>query len=124
MKALISNHRAKAISTALFFIGLAIVAFRGSWWPEIMLVIGIPLAIRQLLTGRLWDMGISIVVFGGVFFFSDYNLSWNIVLPVIFIIAAIFILGREFLQGRPLTEEEQDSDLNIEIEEEEHEDDQ
>ncbi len=120
-QALISKKRAKAISVALFLIGLAIISYLAAWWPGIMLVVGIPLALRQYLLGRHYDMGISLFVFVGVFVTVQFNISWEILLPVLFAIGGIYILFREFLESKePLAEEEED--INHEIEEEQHKD--
>lgn len=120
-KALTSKKRAKAISVALFLIGLAIISYLAAWWPGIMLVVGIPLALRQYLLGRHYDMGISLFVFVGVFVTVQFNISWEILLPVLFAIGGIYILFREFLESKePLAEEEED--INHEIEEEQHKD--
>ncbi len=120
-KALISKKRAKTISVALFLIGLAIVSYLAAWWPGIMLAVGIPLALRQYLLGRHYDLGISLFVFVGVFVTVQFNISWEILLPVLFAIGGIYILCREFLESKePLAEEEED--INHEIEEEQHKD--
>ncbi|MDN3504518.1 MAG: hypothetical protein P0S95_02945 [Rhabdochlamydiaceae bacterium] len=112
-----SKKRAKVISSALFLFGLAFLAYFESWWPGIMLVIGIPLAIRQAMLGRYYDMIISLVVFIGVFCTAQYDVSWKILLPVVFVLAAIYILGREFFSSKMSDEDEDEEDLNHEIEE-------
>jgi hypothetical protein len=99
-KQLCSLKRAKQTSLALFFIGLAVVSMLGAWWPGIMLAVGIPLAIRQVLLGRRDDMIISLVVFGGVFFAAEYNLGWRILLPVLFAVGGIYIFFREVFEGK------------------------
>lgn len=119
MKRKSSQRRAQSVSTALFLLGLAIVSFTKSWWPNIMLVIGIPIAVRQYLLGRFHDMMISVLVFGGVYVTLNYEISWNILLPVIFLTAAIYVLFREFLETRSDTEVEKEEELNLEIEIEE-----
>lgn len=120
-KILTSKKKAKAISVALFLIGLAIISYLAAWWPGIMLVVGIPLALRQYLLGRHYDMGISLFVFVGVFVTVQFNISWEVLLPVLFAIGGIYILFREFLESKePLAEEEED--INHEIEEDQHKD--
>ncbi|MBI3220770.1 MAG: hypothetical protein HYZ44_14745 [Bacteroidetes bacterium] len=117
--ALTSKKKAKAISVALFLISLAITSYLGTWWPSIMLVIGIPLALRQYLLGRHYDMGVSLFVFIGVFVTVQFDISWEILLPVLFAIGGIYILFREFLESKEgLAEEEED--INHEIEEDQH----
>ena len=114
----VSYKRAKAISSSLFLVGLAVVSFTQNWWPGILLVIGIPLALRQLLLGRVYDMFLSLVIFVGGFVVSGYQVSWEVVLPVIFIVAAIYTLAREFLDSNPSSEAELEESINKEIEEE------
>lgn len=115
-----SKKRAKSISFALFLIGLAILMFLKAWWPGIMLVVGIPLALRQYLLGRHYDMGVSLFVFVGVFVTVQFDISWEILLPVLFALGGVYILFREYLESEeePLAEEEED--INQEIEEEQH----
>ncbi len=118
-QALLSKKKAKAICIALFLIGLAIISYLAAWWPGIMLVIGIPLALKQYLLGRHYDMGISLFVFIGVFVTVQFDISWQVLLPVLFAIGGIYILSREFLEDKePLAEEEED--INHEIEEDQH----
>ncbi len=120
-KALTSKKKAKAIAVSLFLLGLAIISYLAAWWPGIMLILGIPLALRQYLLGRHYDMGISLFVFVGVFVTVQFDISWEILLPVLFAIGGIYILFREFLESKePLAEEEED--INHEIEEEQHRD--
>jgi hypothetical protein len=116
---LTSKRRAKVLSTALFLVGLAIISYLGTWWPGIMLAVGIPLALRQSLLGRHYDMGITLFVFLGVFVTVQFNIHWEVLLPVLFALGGIYLLAREFLENKePLAEEEED--INCEIEEEQH----
>lgn len=114
---LVSRKRARALSAALFLLGLAAVSLSGNWWPELMLVIGVPLALRQYLLGRSYDMLVSLLIFGGTYVLIKFKLPWDIFLPTIFIIGALYILCREFVESKEKTEEEVEEDLNHEIEE-------
>jgi len=114
---LTSKKKAHAISTALFLIGIAVLIFTGVWWPGIMLAIGIPLALRQYLLGRTYDMAISILIFIGSFVTVQFDISWRILLPVLFTLGALYILFREFFSPDPISEEEKEEDLQHEIEE-------
>jgi predicted membrane protein len=120
MHRIASKRRAKALSVALFLVGLAIVAYLNAWWPGIMLAVGLPLALRQYLLGRHYDMGVSLFVFIGVFITVQFNISWEILLPVLFALGGIYILFREYLESKeePMAEEEED--INQEIEEDQH----
>ncbi len=118
----VPQKRAKNLSAALFLIGLAIVSLTGSWWPGVMLAIGIPLALRQYLLGRFYDAFLSLVIFIGIFLAANLDFSWQVLLPVLFIIAAIYILIREFCNPYDTTEAEDEESLSLEITEEDEED--
>lgn len=113
----ISKRRAKAISLSLFFLGLAILTILDSWWPGIMLVIGIPLALRQFLLGRYYDMSLSLIIFIGSFIVAGYKVSWKVLLPVLFIIGALWILVREYVDSKFHHTDEDIEDISHEIEE-------
>jgi predicted membrane protein len=112
-----SDRTAKAYSLALFIAGLAILTYLRSWWPGIMLVVGIPLSLRQYLSGRHYDMYVTLFVSIGVFITVAFSISWEVLLPILFSIGAIYIFFREFLEGKPHTEVEEEEELNAEIEE-------
>jgi hypothetical protein len=114
---LTSHRKAHALSTALFLLGLAIVTFTQVWWPGIMLAVGIPLALRQYLLGRTYDMSISLLVFVGTFITVQFDISWQLLLPILFTLGAIYIFFREFLEESSETEAELEEDINHEIEE-------
>lgn len=115
---LTSKKRAQAFSTALFFLGLAILIFaQNDWWPGIMLVVGLPMALRQYLLGRSYDMAISLVVFVGTFITVQFDISWRIFLPILFTLGAIYILCREWMEARTEDEIEHDEDTLHELEE-------
>ena len=114
---LTSRRRAHRFSTALFLVGLAVLIYTNLWWPGIMLVIGLPMALRQFLLGRKYDMIVSLAVFVGTFVTIEYDISWQIFLPVLLTLGAIYMFLREMLEIRALSEEEREEDLNHEIEE-------
>jgi 4-hydroxybenzoate polyprenyltransferase len=120
MSRIVSQKRAKVLSIALFLIGLAIVSFLKAWWPGIMLAVGLPLALRQYLLGRPYDMGISLFVFVGVFITVQFDIAWEVLLPVLFALGGIYLLFREFSESDTVPLREQEEDINHEIEEEQH----
>jgi len=114
---LTSRKKAQMFYTILFFLGLVILIFTDVWWPGIMLVIGLPLALRQYLLGRMYDMTISLVIFIGTFITVQYDISWRIFLPILFSLGAIYILCRELLESATHSEIEEEEDFNHRIEE-------
>jgi 4-hydroxybenzoate polyprenyltransferase len=120
MSRIASKKRAKTLCAALFLIGIAIVSYLQAFWPGIMLAVGLPLALRQYLLGRPYDMGMTLFVFVGVFITVQFNISWEILLPVLFALGGIYILFREFLESKEEPLEEEEEDINQEIEEDQH----
>ena len=116
-KKIMSKKKAHALASAFFLIGLAILFYTGKWWPGIMLVVGLPLALRQYLLGKLYDMTISLIVFLGVFITVQFDIQWNILLPVLFTLGGIYIFFREFFGPKEENEKEKEEDINKEIEE-------
>jgi len=117
---LMSRKKAQALSLILFLFGMAVLVYTQSWWPSIMLVIGLPIALRQYLLGRSYDMAVSLFVFVGVFVTVQFDISWRILLPILFTLGGLYIFFREFFGGTSVTEAEEEEDLNQEIEEEQH----
>ena len=116
-----SRKRAKAFSGALFLICLATLIFMEHWvdlwWPGIMLVIGLPLALRQYLLGRTYDTIVTLLVFVGTFVTVEFDISWRVFLPILFTMGALYIILREALEGNASTEPEREEDITHEIDE-------
>lgn len=113
----VSYKRAKAISSSLFLISVAVLFFTDKWWPGLLLAIGIPLAIRHYLLGRTYDMWLTLTIFIGGFLAAGANINWDILIPVILVVAAVYMLIREFLDPNVTDESEDEESLNKEIEE-------
>lgn len=111
-----SKRKAQALSTSLLLIGLAVLVFTQNWWPGIMLAVGLPLALRQFLLGRTYDTVTSLLVFVGTYVTVEFDISWQLFLPILFTLGAIYILFREFF-GEPETEEDKEEDVSHEIDE-------
>ena len=110
-----SRKRAAKICGALFFLFLIGVAATENWWPGIMLMVGLPLALRQYLMGRAYDMAISLLVFVGTYVSIEYEIAWQVFLPILFTLGAIYVLFKEMIE--PETEAEKEEDQNHELEE-------
>ncbi|MCX6990745.1 MAG: hypothetical protein NTX49_06775 [Chlamydiae bacterium] len=117
---IVSKKRAKAICSALFLVGLGIVGFTGNWWPGIMLAIGIPLALRQYLLRKPYDVFVTLLIFVGVFVTAQFNNSWNIIMPVMFTVGGIYVFFRDYIESKLSPEPETEENINEEIEEEQH----
>ena len=119
-KQIFSHKKIQALCVGLFLIGLALITFFNYWWPGIMLVAGLPLGIRQYLLGKYYDVAVTLVVFLGVFFTVQFHIPWKLLLPILFVIGAIYIFFRDFIESKEESEVEREEDLEKEIEEEQH----
>ena len=88
---LASRKRALTFSAILFLISLIALLITGNWWPGIMLAVGLPFALRQYLMGRSYDAAVSITAFVGTFVTVSYDISWEVFLPVLFTLGAIWL---------------------------------
>lgn len=93
------RKRGKILALALFLLGLILITYLNTWWPAIMLVLGLPLALMQYIQKRYYDMWITLLVFVGVFI--TVLIKWNVLLPVIFSIGGIYIFFREWSEAGP-----------------------
>ncbi len=110
-----SHKRAQVLSTSLFLFAIVALIITDDWWPGIMLALGLPLALRQYLLGRTYDMGVTLLVFVGTFVTVQYDISWRLFLPVLFTLGAIYILLREFFDISASTESEREQDKNEDL---------
>jgi len=91
-----SKKKARIASIVFFLIFLVFLIIMNEWWPWIMLAIGLPLAFRQYLVGRGYDMLITLLVFVGAFITAQFDIDWSILLPAIFTLGGFYLLVREF----------------------------
>ena len=118
---IMSKRKAHSLSFALFLIGLAIITYFKYWWPGIMLTVGIPIALKQYLDGKRFDMIVSLIVFLGAFITVQFDIKWEVVLPVLFTIGGLYVFFREFFGPKDITEADIEENQNKEIEEEKEE---
>jgi predicted membrane protein len=114
-KPFVSKKKAESLSAGVFLISLAAVAYTKDWWPGIMAAIGAALVVRQVFLGRIYDAFISLLVFGGIFVTIQFDLSW---MPVLFIVAGIYVLFRAFTNNTPEDVEEEEEEIQKNLEEE------
>lgn len=117
-KPIMSKRKAHTLSFVFFLIGLALTTYFKYWWPGIMLAIGLPIALRQYLLGKRFDMYVTLIVFLGVFITVQFNIKWEIVLPVLFTLGGLYVFFKEFFGPKDIEEKEKEENKNIEIEEE------
>ncbi len=87
------------LAFALFLLGIACMIYFKAWWPYSLLVLGLPLAIKQFLEKRCWDSLFTLIVFVGFFSLIKFDIPWKILLNVFFVVSAVYLLCREWLEG-------------------------
>jgi hypothetical protein len=120
---LVTRHRANLLSGILFILGSALLYLSGYVIQGVPLLIGIIVVARQILRGRVYDICLSLVIFGGAFATYDLDNGWPVALPVFFGTAACYIVLREFLVEKTRIGVEEIEDLGQEVEEIQHEHD-
>lgn len=70
-------------------------------WPEIVLIIGLAIALKQYLGGSLFDPIASLVVFGAMYVTTKMNIGWEVLIPLpalIFVIGFFILIHEYFLR--------------------------
>ena len=111
---ILSKRKAEAISNGVFLVGIGILFWTNGWWPGILLVIWAALATRQYFTGRIWDFSISTVILVGLFITAYFNITWSILMPVLFVIGGIYIIFREYFFTEDIIVIKKPDDIDIE----------
>lgn len=85
-----------AIGNGVFLILLGVLFYFNWWWPGILVAIWASLAVRQMLSGRMQDLLLSSFLLGTLFFVAFFNLSWNLMAPLLFVMGGLYIIMKEF----------------------------
>ncbi len=118
MNPLVSRSKAEFFFFTILCVGLAILFFTGSWWPEIFLPIGFALSVKQYLRGRYYDIALSIILFTGTYVSFAFRITWEAFMPVLFTLGALYLLSREYFTLKKRACDTEEEELNKELEEE------
>ena len=91
---------ANAIGSVVLAIGICLMAYLDRWWPAFALVLGASVFARQFARRRFYDATITACIFGGLYVAFTFDLPWKVLMPVIFVVAAITNLFREITEFR------------------------
>lgn len=112
---ILPKRKIEAFSNGAFLIALGILFYTNAWWPGIVLAIWISLALRQYLSGRLYDLFISSVILLGLFFIALFKFDWAILMPVLFVVGGIYIIFREYFFAEDTNGEEKSQEIKDDI---------
>lgn len=90
------KRKIDALSNGVFFIVLAVLFYTDFWWPGILIAIWAMLALRQWLSNRKFDLIMTSVILGGLFIVSFFNITFSVLIPVLFVLGGLYIIFREF----------------------------
>lgn len=112
----ISRRKADIVSGCAFVAVLFLFGALHLWWPWIILPFGVALTLRQYLRGRPYDVVLTAVIFLALFFNFLFNIRWNFLIPVLLVLAAVYLVYREYMCYRERTGSEKTEDMKNELE--------
>lgn len=110
------HTKVDALSIAVFAISLVFLYLLNFWWPGILLAVWAMLAVRQWLTERRFDLIMTSIILLGLFTIYFFDITWSVLMPVLFILGSFYIIFREFFYPEDIVEEkseEIEDDANI-----------
>jgi 4-hydroxybenzoate polyprenyltransferase len=112
----VSPRKVDTLSIAVFAVALILLYVLNFWWPGILLAIWAILAVRQWLTERRFDLIMTSIILLGLFTIYFFDITWSVLMPVLFILGSFYIIFREFFYPEDIAEEkseEIEDDANI-----------
>lgn len=107
----VSRKQGDAIANGAFLIAIGILFFTNLWWPGILLAIWVSLALRQYFSGRYYDLYISSIILLGLFALAFFQLEWTVMIPVLFVVAGIYIIFREYFFAEDTNGEDKSEEI-------------
>ena len=91
-----SKRKSNAIANGVFLAAIGVLLYTNLWWPGLLIAIWWSLATRQFLCQRTYDLIISSIILLGLFIVTIFHFSWDILMPVLFVVGGIYIIFREY----------------------------
>ena len=86
------------IAGGIFLIGLGVLAITGSWWPGVMIVIGLAVGADRAFRGNYMQALTAFAVCSAIALISATNIAWNIFGPFILISFGVVVLMQGVLK--------------------------
>ena len=80
-----TKHAKSGIAGGMFLIGLGVLAITGTWWPGIMVVIGLAVGAERAFRGYYVQALTVFAVCVAIALISATNIPWHIFAPFILI---------------------------------------
>ena len=111
----VSKKKATVISNGIFLICVGIMIFTNTWWPGIIVAIAVTITSRQYLYGRYYSAIISAVIFTALFILAMTRFNFDVLAPILFIIAGIFLIIREYFFAQDTNGEEKSEEIKEDV---------
>ena len=85
------------ITGGLLLIGIGVLLFTGSWWPGIMVVLGIAIGAGLVFRGRYLAGLVMAAIFFSIPLLTQTDIPWNIFAPMILIGLGVVVLVKAFV---------------------------
>jgi hypothetical protein len=96
-----NTKRTKSVIAAgIFLIGLGVLVMTGSWWPGIMLVIGLSIGADRAFRGSYVQASTAFTVCSVIGLASSVDIPWNIFGPFILISLGAILLVQGLVSRR------------------------
>src|SRR5512137_1490944 len=93
-----NTQRTKSgIAGGIFLIGLGVLAITGSWWPGVIIVIGLAVGAERAFRGDYMQALTAFAVCSAIALISATNIPWNIFGPFILISLGAVVLVQSVL---------------------------
>lgn len=99
------QSKGELAANGLFLIWLGVLFYTNWWWPGILLALWSTIAVRQYVRGNLMQLLAVSVILLGLFFASFFQMNWSLFIPILFILAGVYLVGREFYFFSPKPKE-------------------
>jgi hypothetical protein len=91
------RHARDGITGGLLLIGIGVLLFTGSWWPGIMVVLGIAIGAGLIFRGCYLAGLVMAAIFFAIPFLAQTAIPWNIFGPMILIGCGAVVLVKAFV---------------------------
>jgi hypothetical protein len=87
-----AQNQKSGIAGGIFLIGIGVLVLTGSWWPGIMIVIGLAIGAERALRGNYLQALTAVAVCFAIGLLSAADIPWNIYGPFILISLGAVVL--------------------------------
>lgn len=108
----LSKTTTHVLTALIILAGGAALLYFDIIWPEIILIVGLAIALKQFLNGSVFDPIASLVIFGSMYVTTKMNIGWEVLipLPALIFVVGFFILVHEYFLRKERSQNSMDHD--------------